>query len=156
LSRIIILHDPAGDRTTLLGSVELKHARVNGDGNCLPYSVLQSAGRPATAWEAAIKLREEAIAHAKALPPDAQIEMRLRRPDTHPHDPMGNNLNHREVENVWPIAAQAKYGTAHGFRLGAAAWMNDSDTCVLHSMVTCLGIDVAMIKIMEQGQVSTA
>jgi hypothetical protein len=29
--------------------------------------------------------------------------------------------------------------------------MNDN---MLHSMATCLGIDVAMIKIMEQGQVS--
>jgi hypothetical protein len=121
--------NPAGDRTTLLGSVELKHVGIRGDGNCLPYSVLQSAGQPVS-WEAAIKLREEAIVHAKALPRDTQIELRLCRPVTHPHDPMGNDLNHREVENVWPIAAQAKYRTPH-FRLGVAAWMNDN---MLHSM----------------------
>jgi hypothetical protein len=61
-------------------------------------AVLQSAGRPVN-WEAAIKLRKEAIAHARALPQDTQIELRLCRPETHPHDPMGNDLNHREVEN---------------------------------------------------------
>jgi hypothetical protein len=91
--------NPAGDRTTPLRSVDLKHVGIRGDGNCLPYSVLQSAGQPGT-WEAAISLRGEAIAHAKALPPDSQIELRLCRPVTHPNDPMGNDLNHREVENV--------------------------------------------------------
>jgi hypothetical protein len=114
--------NPAGDRTTLLTSVGLKHERVNGDGNCLPYSVLQSIGRPVN-WEAAIKLREEAIAHARKLPHETQIELRLCRPDTHPHDPMGNDLNHRGVGNVWPIAAHAKYGTAHGFRLGVCKFL---------------------------------
>jgi hypothetical protein len=56
---------------------------------------------------------------------------------------LGNGLNHN--------AAQEKYGTRHGFRLGVTAWMNDN---MLHSMATCLGTDVALTKMMEQGQVS--
>jgi hypothetical protein len=61
------------------------------------------------------------------------------------------DLDHREVENFWPaIVARKKYGPLHGFRLGVAAWMNDN---MLHSMATCMGTDVALIKIMEQGQV---
>jgi hypothetical protein len=141
--------NPAGDLTTLLRGVGLKPESVRGDGNCLPYSVLRSAGRPAS-WDEAIKLRVEAIDHARALPRNTQIELGLCRPGTHRDDPMGQHLNHKEKENYWPIAAQGKYGPPN-FRLGAAAWMNDN---MIYSMATNLGTDIALIKKMEQGQAS--
>jgi hypothetical protein len=140
--------NPAGDLTTLLREVGLKQDSVRGDGNCLPYSVLRSSGR-LDSWEEAIKLRMGAISHAKTLPPDTQIELGLRRPGSL-RDPMGQYLNHTEEENYWPIAAQEKYGPPH-FRLGAAAWMNDN---MIYSMATHLGTDIALVKKMEQDQVS--
>jgi hypothetical protein len=63
---------------------------------------------------------------------------------------MGQYLNHTEEENYWPIAAQEKYGPPH-FRLGAAAGMNDN---MIYSMATHLGTDIALVKKMEQEQVS--
>jgi len=62
---------------------------------------------------------------------------------------MGNNLDHRLIRNVWPIEAQAKYGPPH-FGPNQAAWMNDN---MLHSIATCVGKDVVLIKRLEQEQV---
>jgi hypothetical protein len=62
---------------------------------------------------------------------------------------MGNNLDHSLRRNFWPIAAQAKYGQPH-FGPDQAAWMNDN---MLHSIATCVGMDVVLIKRLEQGQV---
>ena len=110
--------------------------------------MLRSAGRM-DSWDEAIKLRMGAIRHAKTLPPNTQIELGLRRPGNH-NDPMGQHLDHKEEENYWPIAAQEKYGPPY-FRLGVAAWMNDN---MIYSMATYLGTDIALVKKMEQGQVS--
>ena len=120
---------PAGNLTTLLTSVGLAPQCVRGDGNCLIYSVLRSAGRTAS-WEEAIRIRTAAIALAEALPENVKQDLRLSRPHKYPRDPMGNNLNHKEPENYWPIAAQAKYGPPN-FEPNEAAWMNDN---MLHSI----------------------
>jgi hypothetical protein len=51
---------------------------------------------------------------------------------------------------MWPIAAQEKYGQPH-FAAGQGAWMNDN---MLHSIATCVDIEVVLIKRLEQGQVN--
>jgi len=99
----------------LLVSVNLTHASIQGDGNCLPYAVLRSAGK-AVSWEAAIALRNAAITHARSLPQHIQEKLNLRRPEN-VGDPMGNNLDHRLICNVWPIEVQAKYGKLSTGRL---------------------------------------
>jgi hypothetical protein len=132
----------------LLASVNRTPVSITGDGNCLPYAVLRSAGRTVS-WEGAIALREAAIEHALSLRPEIQENLRLRRTMEDANDPMGNNLDHRQRRNFWPIAAQAKYGQPY-FGPNQAAWMNDN---MLHSIATCVGMDVVLIKRTDQGQV---
>jgi hypothetical protein len=140
---------PAGNLITLLTSVGLAPQQVDGDGNCLIYSVLRSAGRTAS-WEAAIAIRTAAITLAKALPESVKQDLRLSRPQQYPHDPMGNNLDHSKKENYWPIAAQAKHGPPD-FEHNRAAWMNDN---MLHSIATVMKTDVAVLKLSrEHGEV---
>jgi hypothetical protein len=133
---------PAGILTTLLASVGLAPQQVAGDGNCLIYSILRSAGRTAS-WEEAIRIRTAAIALAEALPESVKQDLRLSRPHTYPHDPMGKHLDHSKKENYWPISAQAKYGHPN-FAPNEAAWMNDN---MLHCIATVMNIDVAVLKL---------
>jgi hypothetical protein len=58
---------PAGNLNVMLASVALAPEGVRGDGNCMIYAALRSSGRPAS-WNAAIEIREAAIALALALP----------------------------------------------------------------------------------------
>jgi len=143
-----LITNPAGDFAALLATLRLIPVGVTGDGNCLPYAVLRSAGRMVN-WEAAITLRTAAVNHALLLTPEVQEDLLLRRSEDHPNDPMGNILNHNDRRNIWPIAAQARYGQPY-FANGQAAWMHDN---MLHSIATIIGMDVVLLKRIANGQV---
>jgi hypothetical protein len=101
-------------------------------------------------WEAAITLRTAAVNHALLLTPEVREELLMRRSEDHPSDPMGSNLNHNLRNNMWPIVAQARYGQPY-FVDGQAAWMHDN---MLHSIATSIGMDVILLKRLDNGQVA--
>jgi len=74
----------------LYKTVNLEDMDVCRDGNCFLYAALGINGHGAGHPQAAVTLRNQAIAHARSLPVTVQNYQELRRPAEHPTDPYGD------------------------------------------------------------------